>query len=74
VITALRFDITVSPYYIAARVLWLAQNYLMPGLFKVDTPKVAVAAQGLYNRVLCILRRCEKELNLPRYRYRPLRD
>jgi hypothetical protein len=73
-IAALRFDVAVLPYRIAARVLWLAQNYLMPGLFKVDTPEVAVAAQGLYNRVLGILRRREKELNLPRYEYQPLRD
>lgn len=72
-IAALRFDVAVLPYRLAARVLWLAQNCLMPGLFKVDTPQLAVAAQGLYNRVLGILRRREDELNLPRYKYRPLR-
>jgi hypothetical protein len=73
-VDALRFDIAVAPYRLVAKVLWLAQNWFVPGLFKTDAPNLAVGAQDLYNRVLGILRRSWESLDLPGFEYRPLRS
>jgi hypothetical protein len=73
-IDALRFDIAVSPYRLVAKVLWLTQNWFVPGLFDTDAPNLAVGAQDLYNRVLDILRRGGESLDRPGFEYRPLRS